>query len=69
MLIERTADNDQGQAHLSPGWSQPALSLHHKVSLRGVSGSQAHHYLDGTTCPFSPHIMIQLQVLYEPTRL
>ena len=55
---EITADDDQGQAHLSPRWSQPALSLRHKVTIRGLSGTQAHHYLGGTTCPFSPHLRI-----------
>ena len=28
-------DADQGQAHLSPRWSQPALSLRHKVTVGG----------------------------------
>ena len=35
VLINVTADADQGQAHLSPRWSQPALSLRHKVTLGG----------------------------------
>ena len=28
-------DAHQGQAHLSPRWSQPALSLRHKVTVGG----------------------------------
>ena len=35
VLFEVTANADQGQAHLSPGWSQPALSLRHKVTVGG----------------------------------
>ena len=33
VLIEVSANADQGQAHLSPRWSQPALSLRHKVTV------------------------------------
>ena len=33
MLIEVSANADQGQAHLSPRWSQPALLLRHKVTV------------------------------------
>ena len=35
MLIDVTADADQGQAHLSPRWSQPALSFCLKVTVGG----------------------------------
>ena len=35
VLFEVTANAIQGQAHLSPGWSQPALSLRHKVTVGG----------------------------------
>ena len=35
VLFEVTTNADQGQAHLSPGWSQPALSLRHKVTVGG----------------------------------
>ena len=35
VLIEVSANADQGQVHLSPRWSQPALSLRHKVTVGG----------------------------------
>ena len=35
VLIDVNVDADQGQAHLPPRWSQPALSLHHKVTVGG----------------------------------
>src|SRR4051812_10136820 len=37
VLIEVTANTDQGQAHLSPRRSQPALPLRHKDPPRGPS--------------------------------
>ena len=36
VLIDVTADTDQGQTHLSPRRSQPALSLRHKDPLAGA---------------------------------
>ena len=41
VLIDVTADTDQGQAHLSPRRSQPALSLRHKDPHRGPSGQRS----------------------------
>ena len=44
--FELTANADQGQAHLSPRWSQPALSLRHKDPLAGTPTSRpdfSHH--------------------------
>ena len=35
VILKITTDADQGQAHLSPRWSQPALSLRHKVTVGG----------------------------------
>ena len=35
VLIDVTADTDQGKAHLSPRWSPPALSLCLKVTVEG----------------------------------
>ena len=35
VLIDVTADTDQGQVHLSPRQSQPALSLRLKVTVGG----------------------------------
>ena len=35
VIYEVITDADQGQAHLSPRWSQPALSLCHKVTIGG----------------------------------
>ena len=40
-VIKVTANAEQGQAHLSPRWSQPALPLRHKGSLRGPSGQRS----------------------------
>ena len=41
VLIEVSANADQGQAHLSPRWSQPALSLRHKDPHRGPLGQRS----------------------------
>ena len=41
VLIDVTTDTDQGQAHLSPRRSQPALSLRHKDPPRGSSGQRS----------------------------
>ena len=51
--LEITANADQGQAHLSPRWSQPTLSLHHKDPPRRPSGQRSfqppiHESLAGT---------------------
>ena len=35
VLINVTADTNQGQEHLSPRWSQPALWLRQKVHIEG----------------------------------
>ena len=68
VLIDVTADTDQGQAHLSPRWSQPALSLRHKVTVGGrreprpTSTGMFH-------LSFQPPHQNHLRVLNELTRL
>ena len=58
---------DQGQAHLSPRWSQPALSLRHKDPLRGPLGQrsfqpQIHESLAGA--PQADPSLVTTRIIY-----
>ena len=62
-------DADQGQAHLSPRWSQPALSLRHKVTFGGLRELMPTSTGMEPPAPSAPNIGITRGYSYEPTQL